>query len=138
MIETHALRLTKLMKILTVIGITVTIVMLLGCIGGYETNRMTTEQFFTYIFRVISAVLISSVIYAILDKFQKYTENVIHEKIERKRKIRRIKKLQKIFNFLLIYDDKNDIINKQTYVFDVLRTSGENLNKKFNLTILQH
>ena len=97
MIETHALRLTKLMKILTVIGITVTIIMLLGCIGGYETNRMTTEQFFTYIFRVISAVLISSVIYAMLDKFQKYTENVIHEKIERKRKIRRIKKIAKNF-----------------------------------------
>lgn len=79
-IEKQTLKLVKFIKFITAIGITISALLILGCVGGYETDRMTTEQFFTYTFRAISATLISSAIYAMLDKFQRYTENIIRKR----------------------------------------------------------
>lgn len=85
-IEKQILKVTKFIKFIVTISITISGLFIFGCIGGFEKGYMAITQFILYLLCSLLVTFIVSALYVLLDKFQKYIEKSIHAYYTRKRK----------------------------------------------------
>lgn len=93
-IEKQILKITKFVKFIIAIGITISGLFIFGCVGGFEKGCMTLIQFMLYLSCSLFTTFIVSALYVLLDKFQKYTEESIRAYHTRKTKKSMMYKMQ--------------------------------------------
>lgn len=76
-LKKQILKITKMIKCSTMISIASGIMLVLGCIGGYETGTMNLTQFAVYLILCFLVTSIVIVFYVCLDKLQRYIEYCI-------------------------------------------------------------
>lgn len=91
MIEKYTLKIIRTIKLIVAICIGICVLAIFGCIGGYDTNTMTTIEFGRNIICIALICILTSIIYAFLEKIENHLEITIitRRRAERNRKIRK-------------------------------------------------
>lgn len=91
MIEKYTLKFIKTIKMIVAICIGISVLAIFGCIGGYDTNTMTTIEFGQNIVCITLVCILISITYAFLEKIENHLEITIitRRRAERNRKMRK-------------------------------------------------
>lgn len=91
MIEKYTLKFIKTIKLIVAVCIGICVLAIFGCVGGYDTNTMTTIEFGRNIICIILICILTSIVYAFFEKIETHLEITIitRRRAERNRKIRK-------------------------------------------------